>query len=255
MENRNLTFKIMFCVGALAAIIYVFIPIASMFGMSITMWSVLTSDEIMSLVSFEVDSEAMAYLCAVLFYWLPAILLIVSSVMLFIEKKLKVGLILADIGVVNFLVIDVIMLVNEVVYAGVFVNIIGVLVVEAAAILLYINEKKERSAVDGDDDDAAVGEITCLAGEYAGGKFYIESTLVIGRDASCANIVLRNKNVSREHCVIKYVPETDTYTVKDMSTNGTFFSDGHRLVKNYEMQVKRGTEIYLGEPKEVFILD
>ena len=147
------------------------------------------------------------------------------------------------------------MLVNEVVYAGVFVNIIGVLVVEAAAILLYINEKKERSAVDGDDDDAAVGEITCLAGEYAGGKFYIESTLVIGRDASCANIVLRNKNVSREHCVIKYVPETDTYTVKDMSTNGTFFSDGHRLVKNYEMQVKRGTEIYLGEPKEVFILD
>lgn len=255
MENRNLIFKIMFYVGALAAIIYVFIPIESMFGMSITMWSVLTSDEIMSLVSFGVDSEAMAYLYAILFYWLPAILFIVSGVMLFIKKQVKVSLILAAIGVVNFLVIDVIMLVNELVYAGGFVNIIGVLVVAVAVILLYMNEIKEGNADNADDDDAAVGEITCLAGEYAGGKFYIESTLVIGRDASCANIVLRNKNVSREHCVIKYVPETDTYTVKDMSTNGTFFSDGHRLVKNYEMQVKRGTEIYLGEPKEVFILD
>ena len=44
-------------------------------------------------------------------------------------------------------------------------------------------------------------------------------------------------------------------TVKDVSKNGTFFSDGKRLVKEFEMQVPRGTEIYLGEPKERFILN
>ena len=79
--------------------------------------------------------------------------------------------------------------------------------------------------------------------------------MIVGKDADQCNLILSNKTVSRIHCIITYVPATDTYTVKDVSKNGTFFSDGKRLVKEFEMQVPRGTEIYLGEPKERFILN
>lgn len=105
------------------------------------------------------------------------------------------------------------------------------------------------------EEDEISGEITCLSGEYEGGKFYISDKLIIGHDASKCNIVLSDKTVSHVHCVISYISETDTYTVKDVSRNGTFFSDGKRLTKNFDMQVPRRTEIYMGENKERFILD
>ena len=99
------------------------------------------------------------------------------------------------------------------------------------------------------------GVITCSSGSFAGSSFEVIDRVVIGKDPRACNIVLSNRTVSRIHCVIEYIAKTDTYTVKDVSSNGTFFSNGQRLIKNFAMQVKRGTEIYMGEPRESFYLD
>ena len=111
---------------------------------------------------------------------------------------------------------------------------------------------------DDDDDgnvDVPYGEVTCLTGEFEGGTFEVEDSLVIGKDARQCNVVLSNKTVSRVHCIIRYIPATDTYTVKDVSRNGTYFNNGQRLTKDYEMQVPRNTVIYIGKPQETFVLD
>lgn len=266
MENKKFIFKIMLCAGAGISILYVFYPIMSFLGENMSMWTVLMSGEATDIFEFITDSEALGVIAPILLFWMPAALVIISVIMAFVTNRFRsAALIIALIGAVDFLVMDVIMMVQELIYGGVFINIVGSLIIIAAAIVLYMEDSKAGAVSEMPPNDApsgggsqerpVCGRIICLAGEYAGGEFDISDTLVIGRDAHYANIILSNAKVSREHCVIRYIPATDTYTVKDMSSNGTYYSDGKRLVKGYEMQVPRGTEICIGEPKEIFRLD
>ena len=258
MENKEnskaLIFRIIYCVGALAAICYVFFTIDSDLG---SMWTLLTDadgKEFLSIIGIFEDSEFMAehpVILMILMYWLPALLVIASAALLFAMRGNKSGHITGTVGIVIFIIFDILMIANDISYAGVYVNLLGAAIAAVGIIMLLSVDENKKDL----PEPPAGGEIRCISGEFSGGVFYCNNVMIIGRSADGCNLILNNGKISRIHCIITYIPETDTYTVKDTSKNGTFFGDGQRLVKDFEMQVPRKTEIYMGEPKERFILD
>lgn len=253
MKNKDLIWKIVYCVGAAVALAYIFIPIE--FGK--TMWDFLVSSETTSAIGMALsftDYQIFAdypILVKIILYWAPALIMVVTAVLVFVKSNKKVlDFILGAIGAAWFIIIDIFLIANEITYAGLYMNIAGAVIAIVGLLVFFLSEKQDIQ-----DENNYYGEVKCVAGEFAGGVFAADNVLVVGKDADQCNLILSNKTVSRIHCIITYVSATDTYTVKDVSKNGTFFSDGKRLVKEFEMQVPRGTEIYLGEPKERFILN
>ena len=221
------------------------------------MWDFIISSETTSAIgfvaSFSSDYQLIAdypIIVKLVMYWIPLILLILTAVLIFIKPVKKIlNFVLGAAGAVIFLIVDIFMIANDMVYAGIWMNLIGAVIAIIGLILLLTTDSET------DTESGDYGEVKCVAGEFAGGVFAADNVLIVGKDSDQCNLILSNKTVSRVHCIITYIPETDTYTVKDVSKNGTFFSDGKRLVKEFDMQVPRGTEIYMGEPKERFILN
>lgn len=115
------------------------------------------------------------------------------------------------------------------------------------------------------DTDVANNETTnskprlmCVAGEYVGAEFEIgpNEMLVIGRDPLRCNIVLAesNEKVSRKHCAISYNSEKDVYLVNDFSSNGTFVAANRKLMNGVETELSHGTQLIIGNSKNVFML-
>lgn len=184
----------------------------------------------------------------ILILYLP-VAVFLASILLFILLKKKIALILALLGLAMTIGIQILLIMTGATCLGLYIGMAGAIVALAGMLLFYVVDE------DGDYEDAMAGEISCTSGELAGSKFEISDIVVIGKNPNDCNIVLRNKTISRIHCIIEYIPATETYTVKDVSRNGTFFDDGRPLIKNHEMQVKRETTIYMGEPRESFYLD
>lgn len=247
---NKLVHKIIFLIGSIIAIGAYFIPAdEGVFSEAGNGFSAIFKTPA-EYIGFEIAPIVLT----IVFFILPVVLLLASLVINFVTSKKKLGMILCIISAVIFVAGDILGVVNDNVYIGVFINLVGVIFVLVATALAIIGDDADDDYED-DEENEICGEVTCLSGEYAGGKFMVSGKLVIGHDASKANVVLSDKTISKTHCIIKYVPETDTYTVKDVSKNGTFFADGKKLAKNFEMQVPRLTEIYMGEKKERFLLD
>lgn len=98
------------------------------------------------------------------------------------------------------------------------------------------------------------GRIECCSGIYAGAQFPFEGNLVIGRDGSYAHIVIEDPKVSKKHCVIRYNPESGSYLVWDVSSNGVFYKNGQAFPKNTSVACARGTVLVIGRSGNEFIL-
>ena len=263
---KDIAYKISYCIGAVLCICYSFIPSGTgvIEGEADALGAILRKPT--ALVGFGSVGlfKDTPVILSILIYWLPVVLLLAAAVLLFAVKRKTASTILSVAGAVIFIVADIMCICNEVLYIGVFLNIIGAIIAMASVMLCLVDQEPdgydgyENFDSDDDDDgnvDVPYGEVTCLTGEFEGGTFEVEDSLVIGKDARQCNVVLSNKTVSRVHCIIRYIPATDTYTVKDVSRNGTYFNNGQRLTKDYEMQVPRNTVIYIGKPQETFVLD
>lgn len=105
---------------------------------------------------------------------------------------------------------------------------------------------------------ARKGKLVCTRGYYSGASFDVPAneTVIIGRDPSvCAIIINGNStDVSRRHMKIRYNSQSDKYTVTDISSNGSFFSNGQRMNNGMEYTLSKGTAIRLGGTEE-FILN
>lgn len=99
-------------------------------------------------------------------------------------------------------------------------------------------------------------KLKCLAGEYAGVEFPIDgnNTIIIGKDAKRAHVILSNRYISGTHCSIKYDRERDIFLVTDMSTNGTFLDNGSKLQKGVCSLFPTGTILVLGQGQDKFQL-
>lgn len=105
----------------------------------------------------------------------------------------------------------------------------------------------------------AVGKITGVNGMYRDASFPINDNeeLIIGRDPSSSQIVIGEnaQNVSRMHCCVTYNAATNTYSINDISKNGTFTMDNKaRFPHGVYSSVPAGTVIYLGDKKNSFRL-
>lgn len=98
--------------------------------------------------------------------------------------------------------------------------------------------------------DKRVPRLCGVGTVYEGEAFAIpKEGLVIGRDASCCNLVIpqeMKRGISRMHCRLEYDAKTQSFRIYDLNSRyGTYLRNG--------MKLERPVEIYPGE--EFFLAD
>ena len=96
----------------------------------------------------------------------------------------------------------------------------------------------------------AGAKIVICNGGFEGMEYALsaEETL-IGRNPT-TDITLLDENISREHALILFEPESDLYTIEDLqSTNGTKVNG--KGVRSHELQ--EGDQIQIGHTKFRFV--
>ncbi len=94
------------------------------------------------------------------------------------------------------------------------------------------------------------GKVRCTKGTTAGPSGYAISQdrkVIVGKSPHQANLVIVNDtHISNVHCTVRYEPKTDTYIIKDHSTNGTY-AGGDRLQKGMSVRCPAGTVLKLAD--------
>ena len=98
----------------------------------------------------------------------------------------------------------------------------------------------------------AAGKVQCTKGMTSGSVGYTlpqDRKVVVGKSPRQANLVIvNNERISNVHCTIRYNAATNSYMVRDHSTNGTFVN-GVRLPKESVMEYPAGTVLGLADGK------
>lgn len=107
---------------------------------------------------------------------------------------------------------------------------------------------------------AGGAHIMGLSGMYAGARFDVSDgrPVIFGRDTSVCSVIFDSSEpaISRQHCIVTYLPGVDMYSVRDISKNGTFIgSPSNRMPANVDQTVPKGTVLYLGSGSVAFRLD
>ncbi len=92
------------------------------------------------------------------------------------------------------------------------------------------------------------GRVKCTQGVAVGQGYKLpeDRKVIVGKSPQNATLVIHDQHVSNIHCSIRYRAETDTYIVKDHSTNGTFVH-GVRLGKDVAVEYPSGTVLSLAD--------
>lgn len=95
---------------------------------------------------------------------------------------------------------------------------------------------------------AAMGQVMCIKGVAVGQGYSLPETskVVVGKNPQYANLVIKSPHVSNVHCSIRYKAATNTYIVKDHSSNGTYVN-GVRLQKDVPLVFPEGTVLQLAD--------
>lgn len=80
-----------------------------------------------------------------------------------------------------------------------------------------------------------------------------EEHIVIGRDASLAHIVLKNKTISRKHC--EFFLDGSKACITDYSKVGTFLNGTTKIDAGKKYVLQKGDMIALGDKSQVFKID
>lgn len=98
--------------------------------------------------------------------------------------------------------------------------------------------------------------LTGVSGFFAGKTVEIPAgrPVIIGRDPQQAQLVFPSdmNEISRVHCIVTFDAASQTFTVEDRSTNGTFFVNGQKI--SGQARLRSGERFYLSEPTHLFEL-
>ncbi len=98
--------------------------------------------------------------------------------------------------------------------------------------------------------------VTGVSGFFAGKTIEIQAgrPLIIGRDPQQAQLVFPAdmNEISRVHCLVTFDAASQTFTVEDRSTNGTFFVNGQKI--GGQARLRSGERFYLSDPAHLFEL-
>lgn len=100
------------------------------------------------------------------------------------------------------------------------------------------------------------GALVCVKGAYLGNIVRIvpEQMITIGRDGTCADMIINMPLVSRRHCSIIYHEADNTYELQDFSANGTFVGEGERLTRGDTYLLHPGTSLSFGDRSIIYKL-
>lgn len=109
-------------------------------------------------------------------------------------------------------------------------------------------ELEEQKAQQQAQQQPQMGQVVCIKGVAAGQGFSLPETakIVVGKSRQKTNMLINSPMVSNVHCSIRYKAATNTYIVKDHSTNGTYVN-GTRLQKDMPMSFPAGTVLQLAD--------
>ncbi len=95
---------------------------------------------------------------------------------------------------------------------------------------------------------AAMGQVMCIKGVAVGQGYSLPETskVVVGKNRQYANLIVSSPHVSNVHCSIRYKAATNSYIIKDHSSNGTYV-DGVRLQKDVPLNFPAGTILQLAD--------
>ena len=95
---------------------------------------------------------------------------------------------------------------------------------------------------------AVMGQVMCIKGVATGQGFSLPETskVVVGKNPQYANLLIQSPHVSNVHCSIRYKAATNSYIVKDHSSNGTYVN-GVRLQKDVPLVFPAGTVLQLAD--------
>ena len=98
--------------------------------------------------------------------------------------------------------------------------------------------------------------VSGVSGFFAGKTIEIAPgrPMLIGRDPQQAQLVFPSdmSEISRVHCIVTFDAASQTFTVEDRSTNGTFFVNGQKI--NGQARLRSGERFYLSDPTHLFEL-
>ncbi len=92
------------------------------------------------------------------------------------------------------------------------------------------------------------GRVKCTQGVAMGQGYKLpaDRKVIVGKSPQNATLVIHDPHVSNIHCSIRYRAETNSYIIKDHSTNGTFVN-GIRLGKEVAVEYPAGTVLSLAD--------
>lgn len=98
------------------------------------------------------------------------------------------------------------------------------------------------------------GSVECRGGIYAGAVIPLDQELVIGRDETCCNLVVKGVQISRKHCSVRYDGQKEAYVVTDFSSNGIFDQNGTKFPQNIPVICGAGTVFSIAQSGNEFLL-
>jgi hypothetical protein len=109
-------------------------------------------------------------------------------------------------------------------------------------------QKKELEEKMKAQQQPQMGQVVCIKGVAVGQGFSLPETakIVVGKSRQNTNMLINSPMVSNVHCSIRYKAATNTYIVKDHSTNGTYVN-GARIQKDVPMSFPAGTVLQLAD--------
>lgn len=98
--------------------------------------------------------------------------------------------------------------------------------------------------------------IVGVSGFFAGKTIEVVSgrPMMIGRDPQQAQLVFPSEmsEISRVHCIVTFDAASQSFTIEDRSTNGTYFVNGQKI--NGQAKLRSGERFYLSDPAHLFEL-
>lgn len=129
-----------------------------------------------------------------------------------------------------------------------------ILQVLALACVVYRLLNENSISIEHVKAKSALGKLIGVTGAYAGAEVVLEADgVILGRDATEAQLIVDSPKISRRHCRIVYDQQKNQYYVTDYSTNGTFVNN-RRLAKGVVEVLPAGTVVSLGDTKNSFRL-
>lgn len=94
-----------------------------------------------------------------------------------------------------------------------------------------------------------------ISGQFSGQEVDFSSgSVTIGRDPRLCQVVFpqSDTDISRKHCTLRFDEASQTFTLEDFSSNGTFLSSNQKLEQGKPYTLKPGDRFYVADPKNVF---